>query len=475
MPIVGLGLHILFALICAVHAIRTGQQLFWLIILFSFPLLGSLINWGIVVRKLILLVAALPFAASSYADAPSAQIVLKAARIFDAVDGTLRNNAFVLVEGDKIISVTATAPDGAKVIDLGDATLLPGFIDAHTHLTQDYAKDFYKEFYQESFRFPAEQALLASQYARRTLQAGFTTVRNVGAEDWVDGGLRNSINAGVTVGPRMLTAIHAIGVTGGHCDQSPYPPEKIPPLGPINGVCDSADSCREAVRDQMKWGADVIKICASGGVLSRSDPVDVPQLTPEEMSAIVSEAHKWGRKVAAHCHGDLAARLAIEAGVDSIEHGTFLTEDTLKLMKKKGVWLVPTRMAAYWVGTVADNYPPPIAIKARAIGSVHATMFKTALRVGVNIAFGTDAGVFPHGMNAHEFALMVELGMAPAAALQSGTRDAAKLLGVDTDSGTLEAGKFADIVAVPGNVLDHIEATEHPLFVMRHGQIYVQR
>ena len=426
-------------------------------------------------RKTILLLAAGLFACSAYADAPTERIALKAAHVFDAVDGALRNNAYVLVAGDKIISVTSTTPADAKVIDLGDATLLPGFIDAHTHLTQDYAKDFYQEFYQESFRFPAEQALLAAQYARRTLQAGFTTVRNVGAEDWVDVGLRNSINAGVTVGPRMLTAIHAIGVTGGHCDQSPYPPEKIPPVGPINGVCNSADSCREAVRDQMKWGADVIKICASGGVLSISDPVDVPQLTPDELSAIVSEAHKWGRKVAAHCHGDLAARLAIEAGVDSIEHGTFLSEDTLKLMKKKGVWLVPTRMAAYWVGKVADNYPPPIATKARAIGSVHAAMFKTALRVGVNIAFGTDAGVYPHGMNAHEFVLMAELGMAPAAALQSGTRDAAKLLGIDADSGTLEAGKFADIVAVPGNVLDNLAATAHPLFVMRHGKIYFQQ
>jgi imidazolonepropionase-like amidohydrolase len=210
-------------------------------------------------------------------------------------------------------------------------------------------------------------------------------------------------------------------------------------------------------------------------VLSEADPVDVPQLTPEEMSAIVSEAHKWRRKVAAHCHGDAAARLAIEAGVDSIEHGSFLTEDTLKLMKAKGVYLVPTRMAVYWVNKMVDTYPPPIAAKARAAAAAHGTMFKTALRVGVPIAFGTDAGVYPHGMNAMEFGLMTDLGMSPAAALLSGTREAAKLLGVADDVGTLEAGKAADIVAVPGNVLNDIHATEHPLLVMRHGKVWVQK
>ncbi|HZF14409.1 MAG TPA: amidohydrolase family protein [Steroidobacteraceae bacterium] len=423
---------------------------------------------------LILATAALAcFGAAHAADAPV--IALKAARLFDAVNGSLRTDAVVVVQGTKILSVGGEVPAGAQVIDLGNATLLPGFIDAHTHLTQEYNPDYYKEFYKELFRFPAEQSFYAAVYAKHTLEAGFTTVRNVGANDWVDVGLRNAINAGVTEGPHVLTAIHAIGVTGGHCDQSPFPPEWRKPVGPIEGVCDSADSCREAVRDQMKWGADVIKICASGGVLSESDPVDVPQLTPAELDAIVSEAHRWKRKVAAHCHGDVAARQAIEAGVDSIEHGTFLTEDTLKLMKKKGVYLVPTRMAAYWVGKNADVFPPQIAAKARAVGGAHAAMFKMALNVGVNIAFGTDAGVYPHGMNAMEFALMTDLGMAPSAALLSGTRDAARLLGVDSTTGTLEAGKTADIVAVPGNVLEDIHATEHPVFVMKDGQVYLRK
>ncbi|HEV3309319.1 MAG TPA: amidohydrolase family protein, partial [Chloroflexota bacterium] len=207
------------------------------------------------------------------------------------------------------------------------------------------------------------------------------------------------------------------------------------------------------------------------GVLSEADPVDVPQLTLEEMTAIVSEAHKWKRKVAAHCHGDAAARLAIEAGVDSIEHGSFLTEDTLKLMKAKGVYLVPTRMAVYWVIKQADTYPPKIAAKARAAAAAHGNMFKAALRIGVPIAFGTDAGVYPHGMNAMEFGLMTELGMSPGAALVAGTRASAKLLGVEADVGTLEAGKAADIVAVPGNVLSDIRATEHPVFVMHLGHV----
>jgi imidazolonepropionase-like amidohydrolase len=269
----------------------------------------------------------------------------------------------------------------------------------------------------------------------------------------------------------MLTAVHGIGSPGGHFDDYPFPPDRVKPEGPIEGICSGPEECREAVRYQMKWGADVIKIAASGGVLSESDPVDVPQLTPEELSAIVTEAHKWNRKVSAHCHGDAAARLAIAAGVDSIEHGSFLTEDTLKIMKAKGVWLVPTRMAVYWVNKQVDNYPPKIAAKARAAYAAHEKMFRTALRVGVPIAFGTDAGVYPHGMNAMEFGLMTDIGMAPAAALLSGTRDAAKLLGVEQEVGTLESGKAADIVAVPGNVLSDIHATEHPLFVMQHGHV----
>ena len=423
-----------------------------------------------------LLAAASTAARSAEASAAPEIIALRAAHLFDSTGTALKDGATVVVRGDHIVSVgTAAAPAGARIIDLGDATLLPGFIDAHTHLTLELQKDYYHFIYDRQMRFPAEQALYGAMYARRTLQAGFTTVRNVGADDFVDIGLRNAINAGVTEGPRMLTAAHGLGSPGGHFDNLSFPPDRVRPRSPLEGICSGPEECREAVRYQMKWGADVIKIAASGGVLSEADPVDVPQLTLEEMTAIVSEAHKWRRKVAAHCHGDAAARIAIEAGVDSIEHGSFLTEDTLKLMKAKGVYLVPTRLAAYWVGKEAETYPPQIAAKARAANAAHGTMFKAALRIGVPIAFGTDAGVYPHGMNAMEFGLMTDLGMSPAAALQSGTREAAKLLGIAAEVGTLEAGKVADVVAVPGNVLSDIHATEHPVFVMHLGHIVLQK
>ena len=425
-----------------------------------------------------LLAGASPAAQSAEATQAPETMVLKAAHLFDSTGTALKDGAIVVVRGDRIVSVgTAAAPAGARVIDLGDATLLPGFMDAHTHLTLEFQKDYYHFIYDRLMRFPAEQAMYAAMYARRTLEAGFTTVRNVGAYDFVDVGLRNAINAGVAEGPRILTAVHGLGSPGGHFDDYSFPPDKVKPWGPIEGICSGPEECREAVRYQMKWGADLIKIAASGGVLSEADPVDVPQLTLEEMSAIVSEAHKWRRKVAAHCHGDAAARIAIEAGVDSIEHGSFLTEDTLKLMKAKGVYLVPTRMAVYWVSKQADAgaYPQKIADKARAAAAAHGTMFKAALRIGVPIALGTDAGVYPHGMNAMEFWLMTDLGMSPAAALLAGTRESAKLLGIEAQVGTLEAGKMADVVAVPGSVLGDIHATEHPVFVMHLGHIVLQK
>jgi imidazolonepropionase-like amidohydrolase len=273
----------------------------------------------------------------------------------------------------------------------------------------------------------------------------------------------------------MLIAVHAISSTGGSCDQWPYPPSRIPPRSPIDGTCNGTDQCREAVRSQIKYGADVIKLCVSGGVLS-ADPVDVPQFTAAEINAMISEAHAWNRKVAAHAHGDVAARMAVEAGVDSIEHGSFLKEDTLKLMKRKGTYLVPTRMALYWVEKQADTYPPIIAAKARVAAAAHGDMFRNALRIGVPIALGTDQTVMPHGhgKNAMEFGLMTEVGMSASAALLAGTREGAKLLGVQADVGTLEPGKWADIVAVPGDVLVNIRATEHPLFVMQRGHVVVR-
>jgi len=402
-------------------------------------------------------------------------VVLEAARMFDGVSGQLVRPGRVVVAGDRIVALgsQAQAPAGARVIDLGDATLLPGFIDSHVHMSGEMSGNWYGDFYNRLMREPSEQALYAAMYARRTLEAGFTTVRDVGSTDYIAASLRNAINAGVAVGPRMLVSNYAIGSTAGHADAPPFPPRTIAPATPLEGVCNGPDECRAAVRYQIKFGADVIKFMPSGGVLSLSDPVDVPELTQAEMDAIVSEAHAWHRKVAAHCHGDRAAKMAIQAGADSIEHGTFLEDDTLRSMKEKGVYLVPTLFAGEWVGRFADKLPPAIATKARAAAAQMQAMFRRAVAIGVPIAFGTDSGVEPHGMDAQEFALMVKNGMTPAAALEAATARAADLLGISSETGTLAAGKAADIVAVPGDPLVDMTATERPLFVMKGGAIVV--
>lgn len=401
-------------------------------------------------------------------------IVLRAARMFDATSERIRPDAILVVRAGRIVGVgqDAVIPETARTIDLGDATLLPGFIDVHSHLTLEPDENYYRKTLNELLRNPTEMAFYAGANARRTLEAGFTTVRHLGAREFIDVGLRNAVAANLTAGPRILAAGNAITATGGSCDRPPFPAQRVAPLTPREGVCTGADQCRAAVRNQIKWGADVIKVCASGGVLSY-DPVDVPQFTRAELEAAIGEAHQWGRKVAAHSHGDTASRLAVEAGIDSIEHGSFLTEDTLKMMKAKGVFLVPTFMALDWVKTNADSYPPNIANKAHMAAAAHANMFKAALRIGVPIALGTDATVRPdgHGRNAMEFGLMVKAGMSPAAALLAGTRDAARLLGLDGEVGTLSVGKSADIVAVPGNPIAAIEVTERPLFVMQRGHI----
>jgi imidazolonepropionase-like amidohydrolase len=424
-------------------------------------------------RKLACVALMLLWIASPAIGQTPGPIVLRAARVFTSTSERPLTPGMVIVEGDHITQVgqSLTVPPGAQVIDLGDATLLPGFIDAHVHLAMEMSDDWYRDFYQGSFRFPTEQALYAAKYARLTLEAGFTTVRDVGSQEYVSLGLRNAINAGVAVGPRMLIANHGIGSTGGHADEAPFPPDRIKPAGTIEGICNGADQCREAVRFQIKYGADVIKCMPSGGVLSLADPVDVPELTQEEMNAIVSEAHAWHRKVAAHCHGDEAAKIAIAAGVDSIEHGSFLKDDTLRQMKAKGVYLVPTLFAGFWVGEKADRFPPAIAAKARAAAAQMQSMFQRAMKIGVKVAFGTDSAVEPHGLDAREFDLMVKNGMTPAQALISATASGADLLGLADKIGTIETGKLADLVAVPGDPLQDIRQTEKVSFVMQGGKV----
>ena len=407
-------------------------------------------------------------------------IVLKGARLFDGKSKALVQNGVVVVQGDKIVNVGSnlSVPDDARVIDLGGATLSPGFMDAHTHLTLDYSGDFNKRRLNELDLNVSEQAIRATLYARATVEAGFTTVRDLGSRfvasrEFVDVALRNSINKGVIVGPRMLVATKGIGATGGHFDPTSGFRDFLFGREPdyTDGIADGPDGMRKAVRFEVKNGADVIKAAVSGGVLSLADEVDTPQLTPAEMAALVDESHRLRKKVAVHCHGEQAAREAIEAGVDSIEHGSFMKPETLTWMKNKGTFLTPTLMATEWIMSKLDNYPPALQAKAKAAAAARSEMFRNAVKMGVKISFGTDAAVFPHGQNAKEFKLMVDLGMTPIDALKSATANDAELLGVSQKLGTLEKGKLADIIAMPGDPSSDITVTERVSFVMKEGKI----
>src|SRR6266849_710777 len=349
-----------------------------------------------------LLVAATAFGQAQ--KAASKTYVLKAARLFDGKSNALVTPGVVVVTGGKIVAAgtSAAIPAGAEVIDLGDATLLPGFIDAHTHLTMIYSEDYKQNRLDELQKTIAERALDASVNARVTLMAGITTVRDVGSSDYLDVGLRNAIRSGDVPGPRMLVTVYALGATGGHCDhQGGYRAGVFGhEAGPSEGVINGPEQARYAVRLDHKYGANMIKVCASGGVLSPTDAVDTPQLTQEELNAIVDEAHALRLKTAAHAHGAEAAKRAIRAGIDSIEHGSFLDDEALDLMKQKGTYYVPTLMAVQGLQEKFDRgiyVPPAIKVKARAaIAAIHST-FQRALAKGVKIGLGTDAGVYPHG------------------------------------------------------------------------------
>src|SRR5213082_4175590 len=417
------------------------------------------------------------------AGAADQTIVLKAARMFDGKSKSLIPNGVVVVQGDKIVDVGSNVaiPSDAKVIDLGDMTLSPGFMDAHTHLTLDFTGNFNERRLKELQTNVSEMTLMAISYARATLEAGFTTVRDlgsrfVGSPEFVDIALRNAINHGITPGPHMLVATKGIGATGGHFDATGGYRDKL--FGrepdPSEGIADGPDEIRKAVRFEVKNGANVIKAAVSGGVLSLADEVDTPQFTPAEMAALVDESHRLRKKVAVHCHGDQAAREAIEAGVDSIEHGSFLKPETLTMMKKKGTFLTPTLMASEWIMGKLANYPAALQEKAKAAFNARSEMFRNAVKMGVKISFGTDAAVYPHGENAKEFKLMVDLGMSPIDALKSATTSDAELFGVAQKLGTLEKGKLADVIAVPGDPTTDITATARVSFVMKEGKIIRQ-
>lgn len=436
-------------------------------------LLGSLSVYGLGLQAPPPAPTPAPAPGAPAAGAPSL-VALKASRVFDGRSDRFTENGIVLIEGTKIrdVGTRVTIPPSALVLDLGDATILAGFIDSHTHVTGESSENWLGDFYEGLRRPVAEQAIFAAGWARRTLESGFTTIRDLGASDGIDVGLRNAVNRGLVPGPRMIVAREGIGATGGHCDRGGFPPGTFgDEPGPSRGIVSGANEARAAVRLNVKYGADVIKTCASGGVLSLNDDVSSPQLTDEELAALVDEAHRRGKKAAAHSHGDAAARAAVRAGIDSIEHGSFLTDETLALMKSKGTYLVPTLLAGEWTGGKAEKFPPLIAAKARAALAARSDMFRRALKSGVRIAFGSDAGVSPHGLSAQEFALMVGLGMPAASALRSAGPAAADLLGLGNLIGTLEKGKEADVVAVPGDVLKDIRATERVFFVMKGGKI----
>jgi imidazolonepropionase-like amidohydrolase len=418
---------------------------------------------------------ALLSSAATGTETPADVTVLKAARLFDGKAKALVTNGVVIVQGDKILDAGSglPIPQGARIIDLGDATLSPGFMDAHTHLTFDFSGNYQATLLRDLQEEPAKKAYAAIPNARITLEAGFTTVRDVGAGDFIDVALREAIAKGTVVGPRMLVSGKGVGATGGHFDDANGFRDNL--FGKqsdfTNGIADGPDAIRRTVRYNVKNGADVIKAAVSGGVLSMADEVDTPQFTPEEVAALADETHRLRKKLAVHCHGDQAAKEAIAAGVDSIEHGSFMKPETLTLMKTKGTYLVATLMATEWIMGKLDQYPPPLQDKAKAAAAARSEMFRNAVKIGVKIAFGTDAAVFPHGQNAKEFALMTGLGMAPIDALRSATSVTAELFGISEKLGTLEKGKLADVIAIPGDPTSDITATERVSFVMKEGKI----
>jgi imidazolonepropionase-like amidohydrolase len=413
---------------------------------------------------------AIPFSGQSVSgqSAPKA-VVLHAGHLLDVKTGKLLSDQTLVIENGRITSVgpsaQTNAPADAVRIDLPGATVLPGLIDAHTHLTMDPTFGYERL----AISIPRE-ALIGAKNARVTLEAGFTTVRNVGADGFTDVALRDAINAGDVPGPRMLVSGPLIGITGGHCDNNMLPPQ-YHAVG--DGVADGIAAVQHKVRENIKYGADLIKICATGGVLSLGDNPQSSQFTLEEMKAIVADAHRLGRKVAAHAHGAEGIRWAVEAGVDSIEHGSYIDDAGIALMKEHGTYLVPTLYLGDWMIENAEqtHLPAPLLAKAREVIPAARKNIAHAFASGVKVAFGTDAAVYPHGLNAHEFPVMVKLGLTPLQAIQASTLNAADLLGWSGKVGTLEPGAWGDVIAVDDDPLKDITTLERVKFVMKGGEV----
>ena len=394
-------------------------------------------------------------------------VVVRAARLLDVRTGSYVDNPQLVVRGQRIERVGRVGdalPEGAEAIDLGDVTLLPGLIDMHVHLTGALEGDFVNRVVHEG---PADAALRGAHNCRATLLAGFTTVRNLGASDFVDIALMRAVERGDIDGPWIFGAGHSISITGGHGDETGFRPGLFE-LGPEAGIADGVDEVRKAVRAQIKYGAKVIKVVATAGVLSFEDQVGAQQYSDEELAAIVEEAARHDVRVAAHAHGNEGIVAAIEAGVASIEHGSVLDEHTIELMKARGCYLVPTTYLAEAIDL--DNLPPKLRGKAEWILPRARVSLERAIAAGVPIAFGTDAAVIPHGHNAREFGVLVQLGMSPLEAIRSATLSAVDLLGVD-DRGVLEPGTLADMIAVEGDPLRDVTALERVVWVMHGGRV----
>jgi imidazolonepropionase-like amidohydrolase len=390
-------------------------------------------------------------------------IAVRAARMLDVVSGQMLRNATVVVQGDRISAVNqASVPAGAQVIDLGDVTLLPGFIDAHTHLSGEIGPN---TFIEPVTQTEVDAAFKAARNGRTTVMAGFTTVRDFGGDVTV--ALAKAVQRGDVTAPRVIPSRYALGITGGHCDSTGFAPGVLD-KGPAHGIANGPWEVVEAVRYQIKHGAQVIKTCATAGVLSLEGPVGAQQYTLEELEAMVREAARHGVKVAAHAHGTEGIKAAVRAGVASIEHGSMLDDEAIALMKQHGTYLVPTSYLGYRINLAV--LPPLVRKKAESVLPLARESLKKAIAARVKIAFGTDAAVFPHGENAKEFAVYVKFGMAPLEALRTATVHAADLLGTD-DRGTIAAGRLADLVAVPGDPLQDITATERVSWVMLGGRV----